>query len=149
VIRYVLFKTQQNSGCPIKRDELTQLVTKNYRQRALAASVINVAREKLSSIFGYELRELQRSRPLANQGRSSQQSKIMLLPILMGKHCCIFGVLILGFYINLHLIQSWSVFKFYTQNQPNDKVEWKHPNQKQNLVWLGLGLHRKLWTDLQ
>ncbi|XP_052191889.1 uncharacterized protein LOC127801082 isoform X2 [Diospyros lotus] len=74
VIRYVLFKTQQNSGCPIKRDELTQLVTKNYKQRALAASVINVAREKLSSIFGYELRELQRSRPLANQGRSSQQS---------------------------------------------------------------------------
>uniref|UniRef100_A0A2N9F9S0 MAGE domain-containing protein n=1 Tax=Fagus sylvatica TaxID=28930 RepID=A0A2N9F9S0_FAGSY len=75
VIRYVLFKTHQNSGCPIKRDELTQLVTKNYRQRALPAAVINEAKEKLSSIFGYEMRELQRSRPSStNQGRSSQQS---------------------------------------------------------------------------
>ncbi|XP_028054717.1 uncharacterized protein LOC114258912 isoform X2 [Camellia sinensis] len=74
VIRYVLFKTQQNSGCPIKRDELTQLITKNYRQWALPAFVINVAKEKLLSIFGYEMRELQRSRPSTNQGRSSQQS---------------------------------------------------------------------------
>ncbi|PSS26381.1 Non-structural maintenance of chromosomes element like [Actinidia chinensis var. chinensis] len=74
VIRYVLFKTQQNSGCPIKRDELTQIVTKNYRQRALPAFVIKEAKEKLLSIFGYEMRELQRSRPSTNQGRSSQQS---------------------------------------------------------------------------
>uniref|UniRef100_A0A5B6Z7A1 Putative melanoma-associated antigen 8 isoform X2 n=1 Tax=Davidia involucrata TaxID=16924 RepID=A0A5B6Z7A1_DAVIN len=75
VIRYVLFKTHQNAGCPIKRDELTQLITKNYRQRALPAFVINEARAKLSSIFGYEMRELQRSRPSStNQGRSSQQS---------------------------------------------------------------------------
>ncbi|KAF8411446.1 hypothetical protein HHK36_003997 [Tetracentron sinense] len=74
VIRYVLFKTHQNSGCPIKRDELTQLITKNYRQRALPSLVINEAREKLSSIFGYEMRELQRSRPSTNHGRSSQQS---------------------------------------------------------------------------
>ncbi|XAR63229.1 hypothetical protein NMG60_11023098 [Bertholletia excelsa] len=74
VIRYVLFKTQQNSGCPIKRDELTQVVTRNYRQRALPASVINVAREKLLNIFGYEMRELQRCRSSTNQGRSSQQS---------------------------------------------------------------------------
>lgn len=75
VIRYVLFKTHQTSGCPIKRDELTQLVTKNYRQRALPAFVINEAKEKLSSIFGYEMKELQRSRPSStNQGRSSQQS---------------------------------------------------------------------------
>lgn len=75
VIRYVLFKTHQNSGCPIKRDELTQLVTKNYRQRALPALVINAAREKLSTIFGYEMKELQRSRPSStNQGRTSQQS---------------------------------------------------------------------------
>ncbi|KAG6698979.1 hypothetical protein I3842_08G046700 [Carya illinoinensis] len=75
VIRYVLFKTHQNSGCPIKRDELTQLVTKNYRQRALPSLVINEAKEKISSIFGYEMRELQRSRPSStNQGRASQQS---------------------------------------------------------------------------
>ncbi|XP_038708025.1 melanoma-associated antigen 1-like isoform X1 [Tripterygium wilfordii] len=75
VIRYVLFKTHQNSGCPIKREELTQIVTKNYRQRSLPALVINEAIKKLSSIFGYEMRELQRSRPsTAAQGHSSQQS---------------------------------------------------------------------------
>ncbi|GMI64873.1 hypothetical protein like AT1G34770 [Hibiscus trionum] len=77
VIRYILFKTHQNSGCPIKREELSQLVTKNYRHRLLPAYIINQAKEKLSSIFGYELRELQRSRPSStNQSRSSQQSGI-------------------------------------------------------------------------
>ncbi|KAE8704426.1 RNA-binding protein 40-like [Hibiscus syriacus] len=77
VIRYILFKTHQNSGCPIKREELSQLVTKNYRHRSLPAYIINQAKEKLSSIFGYELRELQRSRPSStNQSRLSQQSGI-------------------------------------------------------------------------
>eukprot|EP00262_Sarcandra_glabra_P017977 TRINITY_DN6323_c0_g2_i1.p1 TRINITY_DN6323_c0_g2~~TRINITY_DN6323_c0_g2_i1.p1 ORF type:complete len:101 (+),score=17.43 TRINITY_DN6323_c0_g2_i1:83-385(+) len=76
VIRNVLFKTHHNSGCPIKRDELTQLITKNYRQRSLPSIVIKEAREKLSSIFGYEMKELQRCRPSStNQGRSSQQSE--------------------------------------------------------------------------
>ncbi|XP_026657231.1 melanoma-associated antigen 1 isoform X2 [Phoenix dactylifera] len=74
VIRHVLFKTYQSSGCPIKREDLTQLITKNYRQRSLPALVINEARDKLSSIFGYEMKELQRSRPSSNrQGRVSQQ----------------------------------------------------------------------------
>ncbi|KAL4310027.1 hypothetical protein GQ457_01G011560 [Hibiscus cannabinus] len=77
VIRYILFKTHQNSGCPIKREELSQLVTKNYRHRSLPAYIINQAKEKLSSIFGYELRELQRSRPSStNQTRLSQQSGV-------------------------------------------------------------------------
>ncbi|KAK8649113.1 hypothetical protein V6N13_129849 [Hibiscus sabdariffa] len=77
VIRYILFKTHQNSGCPIKREELSQLVTKNYRHRLLPAYIINQAKEKLSSTFGYELRELQRSRPSStNQSRLSQQSGI-------------------------------------------------------------------------
>ncbi|XP_026452607.1 uncharacterized protein LOC113353115 isoform X1 [Papaver somniferum] len=76
VIHYVLFKNHQSSGCPIKREELTSIITKTYRQRALPALVINEAREKLSSIFGYELKELQRARPLsANQNRSTQQSQ--------------------------------------------------------------------------
>ncbi|GKV09354.1 hypothetical protein SLEP1_g20866 [Rubroshorea leprosula] len=73
VIRYILFRTNQNSGCPIKREELTQLVTKNYNQYNLPSYVINAAKEKLSSIFGYELRELHRSRPLSKKhGRSTQ-----------------------------------------------------------------------------
>lgn len=77
VIRYVLFKTENNNGCPIKREELTLIITKrNYRQRNLPAYIIDEARSKLSSIFGYEMRELQRIRSSANQGRAtaSQQS---------------------------------------------------------------------------
>ncbi|KAL2893807.1 Non-structural maintenance of chromosomes element 3-like protein [Bienertia sinuspersici] len=75
VIRYILFKTYQSSGCPIKRDELTQIITKNYRQRALPAAVIDKAREKLAVTFGYELKELQRTRPSTKtQTRYSQQS---------------------------------------------------------------------------
>ncbi|KAJ8751822.1 hypothetical protein K2173_026016 [Erythroxylum novogranatense] len=76
VIRYMLFKTHQNSGCPIRRDELTQIVTSNYRQRSLSALIINEAKEKLSAIFGFDMRELQRSRlASANQSHAcSQQS---------------------------------------------------------------------------
>ncbi|KAL9142140.1 hypothetical protein ABFS82_14G149100 [Erythranthe guttata] len=67
VIRYILFKTEQSSGCPIRREDLTQLITsKGYKQRNLPAFVINEAKSKLSSIFGYELRELHRSRPSAS-----------------------------------------------------------------------------------
>lgn len=75
VIRYVLFKTYQTAGCPIKREELAQIVTKNYRQRALPGLVISEAKEKLSSVFGYEMRELQRLRPLSRSTRSSQQCR--------------------------------------------------------------------------
>uniref|UniRef100_A0A1D1ZF36 Melanoma-associated antigen G1 n=1 Tax=Anthurium amnicola TaxID=1678845 RepID=A0A1D1ZF36_9ARAE len=74
VIRSILFKMHQSSGCPIKRDELTHIITKNYRQRSLPAFIINEARNKLASIFGYEMKELQRCRPSTKQGRSSQQS---------------------------------------------------------------------------
>ncbi|MBA0823415.1 hypothetical protein Goarm_020149, partial [Gossypium armourianum] len=77
VVRYILFKTHQNSGCPIKREELSQLVTKNYRHRSLPAYIINEAKAKLSTIFGYELRELQRSRPSStSHSRLSQQSGV-------------------------------------------------------------------------
>ncbi|XP_051130060.1 uncharacterized protein LOC127250696 [Andrographis paniculata] len=70
VIRYILFKYEQNSNCPIKREELTQLITrKGYKQRTLPAFVIDEAKRKLSSIFGYEMRELQRPRAA---GRASQ-----------------------------------------------------------------------------
>ncbi|KAG6437809.1 hypothetical protein SASPL_102739 [Salvia splendens] len=78
VIRYILFKTEQNSGCPIRREELTQLITaKGYKQRNFPSFVIDEAKSKLSSIFGYEMRELQRSRPsaAANTGRASQSQQ--------------------------------------------------------------------------
>jgi melanoma-associated antigen len=70
-MRYVLFKTHQTSGCPIKREELTGIVTRNYRQRALPALVINEARDRLAATFGYEMRELQRTR--APSTRSARQ----------------------------------------------------------------------------
>ncbi|CAI8590166.1 unnamed protein product [Vicia faba] len=73
VIRYMLFKTHQNSGCPVKRDELTQLITKNYHQRNLPTFVINEAKDKLSAVFGYEMRLLSRSVPSSKaQTRASQ-----------------------------------------------------------------------------
>ncbi|KAK7354837.1 hypothetical protein VNO80_20365 [Phaseolus coccineus] len=75
VIRYMLFKTYHNSGCPIKREELTQLVTKNYHQRNLPTFIINEAKDKLSMVFGYEMKELQRALPSSKaQTRLSQQS---------------------------------------------------------------------------
>lgn len=92
VIRYMLFKTHHNSGCPIKREELTQLVTKNYHQRNLPTFVINEAKDKLSTVFGYEMKELQRAHPSSKaQTRFSQQSEhfaffclFSLLMVLLG-----------------------------------------------------------------
>ncbi|RYR12914.1 hypothetical protein Ahy_B04g070189 isoform D [Arachis hypogaea] len=74
VVRFMLFKTHQNSGCPVKREELTQLVTKTYHQRNLPAYVINEAKNKLSSIFGYEMRELQRILPSSKSNARFSQS---------------------------------------------------------------------------
>lgn len=77
----MLFKNHQNSGSPIKRDELTQIVTKNYRHRTLPAVVIDEAKHKLASVFGFEMRELQRARPSStNQGRASSQQSNQLSP---------------------------------------------------------------------
>lgn len=75
VMRYALFKTHQTSGCPIKREELTQIITKNYRQRGLPALVIKEAGDRLAATFGYEMRELQRTRAPSNRSArtSSQQ----------------------------------------------------------------------------
>ncbi|GKD06628.1 melanoma-associated antigen 8 isoform X1, partial [Tanacetum coccineum] len=65
----------KSSGCPIKRDELTQLVTKNYQNQSFPAFVHNNAFNKLSTIFGYDVKELQHVRPSStNQARASQSS---------------------------------------------------------------------------
>ncbi|CAN6203023.1 unnamed protein product [Urochloa humidicola] len=77
VMRYMLFKTHQTSGCPIKREELTGIVTKNYRQRALPTLVINEARDRFAAILGYEMRELLRTRaPSTRGGRQSQAQQV-------------------------------------------------------------------------
>ncbi|MED6148153.1 hypothetical protein PIB30_050393 [Stylosanthes scabra] len=76
VVRFMLFKTHQNSGCPVKREELTQIVTKTYHQRNLPAFVINEAKSKLASIFGYEMRELQRVLPSSKSNARSSQPNV-------------------------------------------------------------------------
>ncbi|MED6218999.1 hypothetical protein PIB30_031787 [Stylosanthes scabra] len=76
VVRFMLFKTHQNSGCPVKREELTQIVTKTYHQRNLPAFVINEAKSKLASIFGYEMRELQRILPSSKSNARSSQPNV-------------------------------------------------------------------------
>ncbi|CAN8289980.1 unnamed protein product [Cochlearia groenlandica] len=78
VIRFLLFKTHQTSSCPIKREDLTQIVTKNYRQRNLATHVINEAKSKLSNVFGYDLKELQRSSKPSSSSFSTAQSRLPL-----------------------------------------------------------------------
>ncbi|ERN14651.1 melanoma-associated antigen 1 isoform X3 [Amborella trichopoda] len=85
VIRYVLFKNHQNSGAPIKREELAQLITKNYRQRQLPSLVINEARMKLNSIFGYELRELQRLRSSSNNKGCGSRQVLSVIHLAGGK----------------------------------------------------------------
>ena len=95
VMRYVLFKTHQASGCPIKREELTGIITKNYRQRGLPTLIINEARDRLAATFGYEMRELQRTRaPSTRFGRASEpqrkaSSYFFLLPIFFGCFHCV------------------------------------------------------------
>ncbi|KAI5431249.1 hypothetical protein KIW84_035426 [Lathyrus oleraceus] len=52
---------------------LTQLITKNYHQRNLPTFVINEVKDKLSAMFGYEMRLLSRSIPSSKaQTRASQ-----------------------------------------------------------------------------
>jgi melanoma-associated antigen len=76
----MLFKTHQNSGCPIKREELTQLITKNYHQRNLPTFVINEAKDKLAAVFGYEMRELSRSVPSSKSQTRASQSEFFVSP---------------------------------------------------------------------
>lgn len=40
VVRFMLFKSHKQPNVPVKRDELTQLITENYKQRNLPSSVI-------------------------------------------------------------------------------------------------------------
>ncbi|KAH9301723.1 hypothetical protein KI387_013306 [Taxus chinensis] len=75
MMRFMLFKNHQHPGVPVKREELTQIVTKNYRQRNLPNLAILQAQKQFASIFGYEMKELQRSRSSKNNlTRCSQQS---------------------------------------------------------------------------
>eukprot|EP00252_Welwitschia_mirabilis_P021710 TRINITY_DN5646_c0_g1_i1.p1 TRINITY_DN5646_c0_g1~~TRINITY_DN5646_c0_g1_i1.p1 ORF type:complete len:238 (-),score=45.57 TRINITY_DN5646_c0_g1_i1:313-1026(-) len=88
VMRFMLFKNHQHPGVPVRREELTQIITKTYKQRNLPSEIISQAQKKFASIFGYEMKELQRSRtPKNNQIRSSQsnivESKLYILKSML------------------------------------------------------------------
>eukprot|EP00245_Coleochaete_scutata_P007531 TRINITY_DN22975_c0_g1_i1.p1 TRINITY_DN22975_c0_g1~~TRINITY_DN22975_c0_g1_i1.p1 ORF type:complete len:284 (-),score=70.96 TRINITY_DN22975_c0_g1_i1:424-1275(-) len=82
VMRYVLFKSHQQAGVPIRRDELVQVLTRQYKdRRGLPAYIIQVAQAKFPQIFGLELKELDRKNMKAaagargqNQGQESSSS---------------------------------------------------------------------------
>lgn len=109
MIRYVLFKSHQNSGCPIKRDELTQLVTKNYPNRSLPAFVLNKAFNKLSTIFGYDVKELQRVRPSStNQARASQSERLLLMNLFfIDNSICMNSVNVNGLLVTFGLFDNY------------------------------------------
>lgn len=75
VMRHMLFKNYQQSGVPVKRDELVQIITKTYKTRNLPNLVIQQAQQKFRSILGFDMRELIRSRQSKNAKTShSSQS---------------------------------------------------------------------------
>ncbi|KAH7290726.1 hypothetical protein KP509_30G061400 [Ceratopteris richardii] len=65
-MRYMLFKNHQQHGVPVRREELVQIITKTYKTRNLSNHVIQRAQEKFRDIFGFEMRELIRSRQTKN-----------------------------------------------------------------------------------
>eukprot|EP00249_Psilotum_nudum_P010286 c22451_g1_i1 orf=348-974(-) len=71
-MRYMLFKNYQQPGVPVRREELTQLITKNYKAKNLPNTVIQKAQLKFARIFGYEMREIIRLRH--TKGAAGQNS---------------------------------------------------------------------------
>eukprot|EP00250_Pteridium_aquilinum_P006443 c16371_g1_i1 orf=207-995(+) len=66
VMRHMLFKNHQQFGVPVRREELTQLITKTYKTRNLPNYVIQKAQEKFRTILGIDMRELIRARQSKN-----------------------------------------------------------------------------------
>lgn len=74
VMRYMLFKNYQQFGVPVKREELVQLITKTYKTRNLPNVVIQRAQMKFKNVFGFDMREIIRSRQSKNpRGPNSSQ----------------------------------------------------------------------------
>lgn len=49
VVRFMLFKSHKQPNVPVKREELAQLITENYKQRSLPGTVI--ANAQVNSMF--------------------------------------------------------------------------------------------------
>lgn len=74
VMRYMLFKNHQQFGVPVRREELVQLITKTYKTRNLSSFIIQQAQGKFRNIFGFDMREIIRSRQSKNaRGQSGSQ----------------------------------------------------------------------------
>ncbi|XP_024396132.1 uncharacterized protein [Physcomitrium patens] len=73
VVRFMLFKSHKQPNVPVKREELAQLITENYKQRSLPGTVIANAQARLKSIFGLEMVEVHLSRQTkASKNAASQ-----------------------------------------------------------------------------
>ncbi|GBG71525.1 hypothetical protein CBR_g8943 [Chara braunii] len=59
VMRYMIFKNFQQPSVPVKREELKQIVNKQYKdRRQLPGYIIALAQAKFPACFGMELREI-------------------------------------------------------------------------------------------
>lgn len=50
-VRYMLFKSYKQPNVPVKREELAALITENYKQRNLPATVIAAAQVRMHTGF--------------------------------------------------------------------------------------------------
>lgn len=74
MVRFMLFKAYKQPDVPVKREELTQLITENYKQRNLTAAVIANAQVKLKDIFGLEMVEIHYARQSKGSKNSASQA---------------------------------------------------------------------------
>lgn len=92
-VRYMLFKSYKQPNVPVKREELAALITENYKQRNLPATVIAAAQAKLKSIFGLEMVELHLARQTKGNKNSASQApavdvKVYVLKSLVSEERC-------------------------------------------------------------
>ncbi|KAH9539347.1 hypothetical protein CY35_15G053400 [Sphagnum magellanicum] len=91
VVRYMLFKAHKQPDVPVKREELTRLVTDNHPNRSYPGVVISNAQEKLKSIFGLEMVEIHRksktsrSKGASSQGTTTADVKVYVLRSLVSE----------------------------------------------------------------
>ncbi|GBG76813.1 hypothetical protein CBR_g23028 [Chara braunii] len=79
VMRYMIFKNFQQPSVPVKREELNQIVNKQYKERRqLPGYIIALAQAKFPGCFGMEMREVTgsaRRRGGAKERASTSQSQ--------------------------------------------------------------------------
>lgn len=80
VMRYILFHNFKDPNVPIRREELTEIVSKVHKsRRGFPSAVIENAKTKFLSIFGLELKELTKLRSGKSTTKSQGSELINLL----------------------------------------------------------------------